>query len=323
MKLSATTGLYQESRGTKELRDMNEVLRVLHEVGYKVIDLSFCSQNAESYILRGDDWQKKIDEVGETAAKLGLEFYQCHMPFVKGCALAIAPDWKKPGYPEYFRECMRRASIANGMLGVKWAVYHPIYCPEQNYERKAALEANHAFYDEYIDLCIQNGTGVAYENMLPNLNGTHRVRYGTHYEDLIELIDSYQDPMVGACWDTGHANQMKFDQARALRAVGSRLKALHINDNFYGVRDEHLLPYMGTVDWQAVIDTLVEIGYTGTLNYETGQVTKKSTGEFQKELVRMTYRNGLYLLDMYEKAKEKAYNRNAVEVQEEKEGCQA
>lgn len=323
MKLSTTTGLYQQTRGEKLLKDMNEVLRTLKDVGYEAIDMSFCGQEKENYILRGDDWQKKIDEVAETTAKLGLELYQSHMPFVKGCALAVAPDWKKPGYPEYFKECMRRASIANGMLGIKWAVYHPIYCPEQNYERKAALDANHAFYDEYIDLCIQNGTGVAYENMLPNLNGTHRVRYGTHYEDLNDLIDSYQDPMVGACWDTGHANQMKFDQARALRAVGSRLKVLHINDNFYGVRDEHLLPYMGTVDWQAVIDTLVEIGYEGTLNYETGKVTQKAAGEIQLELVRMTYRNGLYLMDMYNKAKAKAEGTQTLDLLNEKEGGQA
>ncbi|MBP3701804.1 MAG: sugar phosphate isomerase/epimerase [Lachnospiraceae bacterium] len=314
MKLSASTVLYQEFRGTDLLRDMNEVLRVMRQVGYEVADINLGSQEKANYMLRGEDWQQQVDQVANTAAKLGMEFYQCHMPYIPGCAPGVSKDWKTPGYPEYFRECMRRASIANGMLGVKWAVYHPIYCPEENYERKAALDANHALYDEYIDLCIKNGTGVAYENMLPSLKRVHPVRYGTHYEDLTELIDSYRDPQVGACWDTGHANQMKLEQGRAIRALGDRLKVLHISDCFYGVRDEHLLPYMGTVDWNAVLEALVEIGYQGTLNYETGKVTKKAAGEMQLELVKMCYRNGLYLLDMYEQTKKKA---------EEKAGCQA
>ena len=59
MKLSTTTGLYQQSGGTTALRNLNEVLRVLREVGYDTIDLSFCFQNKPDYILRGDDWEAK------------------------------------------------------------------------------------------------------------------------------------------------------------------------------------------------------------------------------------------------------------------------
>ncbi len=306
MKVTAATAHCQEIRGTKTQREMVEVFHLLHEAGFEGVDLSFAELQYDNFILKGDDWEKKIDELGETAAKLGLEIYQCHMPYVPGCAPGVSKDWAKPGYPEYFFESMRRAGIANGMLGIKWAVMHPIYCPEQNYERRAAMEANHAFYDSYIDLCIKNGTGVALENQLPSLKRQHPIRFATHYDELIELIDSYKDPMVQACWDTGHANQMKLEQGRAIRALGSRLKVLHLNDNFYGVRDEHLLPYMGSVNWQSVIDALVEVGYDGTVNYETGKVSKGATGDMQMELMRMSYRNACYLRSEIEKAKEKA-----------------
>ena len=302
MKLAPTTGLYQQSGDTKALRDLNEVLRVLREVGYDTIDLSLCFQNKPDYILRGDDWEKKIDVLGNTAAELGIQFYQCHLPFVKGCCPSVCPDFKTPGYAEYFDECTRRAYIASGRLGVKWAVAHPRSYPEYNFETKASLEANHAWQDQYVELGIQNGVGTAIENMLPSLNREYASRYCQYYEQLIELVDSFRDPMVGICWDTGHANQMAYDQPRALRAIGSRLKALHINDNHYGNRDEHLLPYMGSVDWPGVINTLVEIGYQGSLNYETGKVTIGAYGAIQLELVKMTYRSGLYLLDCYHQA---------------------
>lgn len=302
MKLSTTTGLYQQSGGTTALRDLNEVLRVLREVGFGTIDLSFCFQNKPDYILRGDGWEGEIDKLGETAAKLGIDFYQCHLPFVPGCSVLRCPDFQKPGYAEYFDECTRRSYVASGRLGVKWAVAHPRTYPEYNYETAASLEANHAWQDQYVELGIKMGVGTAFENMLPSLNRQFASRYCQYYDQLIELTDSYREPMVGICWDTGHANQMGFDQGRALRAMGSRLKTLHLNDNHYGSRDEHLLPYMGEVDWDAVIGALVEIGYGGSLNYETGKVAIGGSGDVQLELVKATYQNGLCLLKRYEEA---------------------
>ena len=302
MKLSTTTGLYQQSGNTDRLRDMNEVLETLHEIGYEEFDLSFCFHDMPDYLLRGDDWEQKIDQLGETAARLGISFYQSHLPFVKGCSMLRAPAYQNPEYRAYFEECLRRAYVAGGKLGVRWAVAHPLSFPEYNFEAGASLEANHAFYDRFVELGIQHGTGTAFENMLPSLDRSLPMRYCQHYEQLIELVDSFKSPMVGICWDTGHANQMQLDQGRALRALGSRLKTLHINDNHYGNRDEHLLPYMGTVEWPEVMDALVEIGYEGTLNYETGPVARGASGEFQMSLIRLTYRNGQFLLDLYEKA---------------------
>lgn len=302
MKLSTTTGICQQRRGTDVLLDMNDALELIRAVGYDTVDLSFCFQNKPEYLLRGDDWEKKVDQVGETAARLGISFYQCHLPFVKTCSTLMSPDFKTPGYQEYFDECMRRAYLASGRLGVKWAVAHPRTYPELNYEDKPSLEANRAYLDSYVELGIGLGVGTAYENMLPSLDRKLASRYCQRTDQLVELVDSYHDPMVGACWDTGHANQMGLDQRQALRELGGRLKTLHINDNQYGTRDEHLLPYMGSVDWTAVIETLVEIDYQGSLNYETGKTSIQAAGEVQMNLIRMTYENGLYLLERYEQA---------------------
>ena len=77
---------------------------------------------------------------------------------------------------------------------------------------------------------------------------------------------------IGVCWDFGHPNVNKYhlpnDQRDELRMVGSRLKALHVNDNAGGRPDEHLPPYMGSVDWDTHVPVLKEIGYDGDFNYE-------------------------------------------------------
>ena len=131
------------------------------------------------------------------------------------------------------------------------------------------------------------------------------MRYCMHYEDLIEFVDSYQEPdWVGICWDTGHANLMRFDQRRALQTVGSRLIALHVNDNSGQTKDEHQLPYLGNVDWRAVLQGLVDIDYQGDLTYETFNFSAGAEkGHIQDQLLRAMYENGMGLLELYREIK--------------------
>lgn len=300
MKVSAATGIYQQRGDSPIHRDLNEVITVLHDIGYDTFDLSLASLEQPEFILKGDDWEKKIDRLGNTAAKLGVTFFQSHLPFVPNCSMQAYPAFQTPGYRELFFEYTRRAYCASAMLGIKWTVLHPLTFPEHNYENKASMEGNHALYDSYVELGVKRGVGTAIENMVPPQGWKLGMIYCQHYEQLIELVDSFADPMVGICWDTGHANLSFLDQERALRTIGSRLKVLHINDN-HGMRDEHVLPYMGTVDWDALIRGLVEIGYDGALSYETGKTSANAYGSLQLEYVKMAYKNGLYLLEKYEK----------------------
>ncbi|MBQ5389559.1 MAG: hypothetical protein IIU58_01480 [Clostridia bacterium] len=45
------------------------------------------------------------------------------------------------------------------------------------------------------------------------------------------------------------------------------LAALHLHDND-GRRDLHQLPYLGTMDWKAILSTLAKCGYKGDMNME-------------------------------------------------------
>lgn len=303
MDISTITGIYVEGNSTEESFDECTALEKLHKIGFRAVDLGLSGVDRENYILSGDDWEKKIERVGETAARLGMNLFQCHMPF----APTHMPSFRRPEFSELFDESMRRAYIAAGRLGIKWGVVHPRAYPEHNYENKASLEENRAYYDKYVEIGLKNGVGTAFENMNPPPAAQNmRLRYCQHYDQLIELADSYHDPLVGICWDTGHANQNRLDQGRALRAIGSWLRVLHVNDNHYGTRDEHLCPFMGEIDWNATIDALAEIGYNGTMNLEVGKVAKTlPRGELRDAGVRLVYESGKYLRDMLLKARRK------------------
>jgi sugar phosphate isomerase/epimerase len=59
---------------------------------------------------------------------------------------------------------------------------------------------------------------------------------------------------VGVCLDTGHAH-ITVGVKEAIATLGNRIATVHIHDN-HGLRDEHLWPGDGTIDWPAVTEQL-------------------------------------------------------------------
>lgn len=64
--------------------------------------------------------------------------------------------------------------------------------------------------------------------------------------------------------------------------LGKRIKALHIHDN-NGATDQHLMPYVGTINWDDFCNSLHDIGYDGDLSFETFAQTRPS--QLNRELV--------------------------------------
>ena len=54
---------------------------------------------------------------------------------------------------------------------------------------------------------------------------------------------------VGVCLDLGHAH-ITVGTAEAIATLGSRIASVHVHDN-HGMKDEHLWPGDGTIDWPA------------------------------------------------------------------------
>jgi sugar phosphate isomerase/epimerase len=128
----------------------------------------------------------------------------------------------------------------------------------------------------------QTGVGIAMENMFDRERtkaGAPRRSYCSDPYELLELIDTLNHPLVGACWDTGHAHRQGLDQS-VIREFGKRLKALHVQDN-NGLQDQHLLPYQGNIDWKAVTGALAAIGYEGDFTYEAHMSIRKLPEELR------------------------------------------
>jgi len=72
----------------------------------------------------------------------------------------------------------------------------------------------------------------------------------------------------GVCLDVGHAHLMS-GAIDAVETLGGHLVTTHIHDNG-GKRDDHLVPFQGTINWSALVMAMEKVGYDGVWMFEIG-----------------------------------------------------
>jgi sugar phosphate isomerase/epimerase len=76
----------------------------------------------------------------------------------------------------------------------------------------------------------------------------------TSPEHLLNILDMGHLSSVGICLDLGHAH-ISQSVPEAIATLGDRIGSVHLHDN-HGIKDEHLWPGDGTIDWPATIKAL-------------------------------------------------------------------
>jgi sugar phosphate isomerase/epimerase len=71
---------------------------------------------------------------------------------------------------------------------------------------------------------------------------------------------------VGICFDFGHAHLMG-DVVDAIETAAEHVMTTHVHDNRRR-DDEHLVPYLGNIDWEMALVAMQKIGYDGTFLME-------------------------------------------------------
>jgi sugar phosphate isomerase/epimerase len=138
-------------------------------------------------------------------------------------------------------------------------------------------EAAHRSVEEIVTMAARVGVRVALE-VIPN-----------PLSEAAELVRFIEDQLdghdVGVCLDYGHAHLMG-DLGEAIETLGGHLWTTHVHDNG-GTRDDHLVPFAGSIDWDAAMMETQKVGYEGTLMLEVAD-----TGDPLDVLRRATHARG-------------------------------
>lgn len=231
------------------------------ELGFRNLDAIFCSATEKNSPLRTDKWEDWANAIREEAERLGIVFVQTHVPFYNFCDPVT-------GINEDTEDIVRKAITCTRILGAPWTVSHPGTDFSSSLV-EASFKKNKEYFSRHLELAGKEGVGICIENMADFPGQGFKRSYCAVVEELACLTDALKEAYqnVGICWDFGHANLVYQDQVPCLKYLGNRIRVTHVHDNF-GQNDEHRVPYLGNVNWEAIMPVLREINYQGDFSFE-------------------------------------------------------
>ena len=262
--------------------------RYAAQAGFRAVSVNFNDMDDRS----PEAWAAAPENILRILEQNGLSCVQTHLPYYDLRISAEITD-------DALENAIDHSIQVAGAIGAPWNVYHPRSAVNAGYSAAKTLEENVRRIFGYLETAEKYGTGIALEN-LPIFKDIIPIMpfYPNNSGDLCELVDNLTCDRVGICWDTGHANLMDIDQAKAIRQMGERLKVTHIHNNFK-FYDLHLTPDNGNIDWKSVMTALAEVGYDGPLTLETHC-------QYEDELLMQAFaRHNFACLEFLERLQEK------------------
>ncbi len=261
MKIATTTSDY-----TGYVSSDAEAVRAFEGTGFRHLDYSFYRLNYDGSEFMGENWVKNIAAAAKEAEKLGFDFVQAHSP---------SNDFFRDDKETVIKGNIRSIE-ACAYLGIKKLVVHSgrtdKYQGKEN--MKAYVEDVKSFYEALYPAMEKYGVYVCAENYIPSGSDACSFYSG---EDLAQLMEICSHPLMGVCWDIGHANLINPDQYKDIIRLGNNLQAVHIQDNF-GLHDDHICPLIGTVDIDSVMRGLIDNGFIdrgGIFTFEAENVISR------------------------------------------------
>jgi len=205
--------------------------------------IRYMSENGFETTFMGSE-SPLLDSLVPALRRAGIVCENCHAPFNK-----INDIWFAGEAGELMLERLLSGVRACAKNEIPTLVVH-LSSGEQ---APRINDIGSARFDRLMEEARRCGVTVAYENQRKLAN-------------LSMAMEQY--PEAGFCWDVGH--EACFTNGREYMPLfGTRIVALHLQDNHCEYnRDEHLLPYDGSINMELAARRIAESGYGGSIMLE-------------------------------------------------------
>lgn len=204
----------------------------------------FCAPGHFNYRL-----PQAVREMSEHLAENRLELHSLHSPTERD----LAPG-RESGVPisisdpERIRRIdavdeVKRAIEVAERIPFRYLVQHIGHGRQALDPRK--LDAAFTSLEHLVIFAKERGVTIALENTRDELGSP---------ETLQQFINDTHLRGLKLCFDMGHAH-IESGVGASFEVMRDRVVTTHVHDN-HGDKDEHLLPYAGTIDWTAALSLL-------------------------------------------------------------------
>jgi len=226
----------------------------MKELGFEAVDFNI---NGELNGRTEDEYDAAILLEKERMEKAGVYAHQVHGP------------WRFPPRDDTEEaraermEAMKRSLRCTALLGCRYWVIHPLmpFGHRNDGDFEEFWQINLNFFKALLPTAKQYDIVICFENMPMRSLSISPV------SKTLEFIRAINDESFQLCLDTGHGWIRGTTPGDAVRMAGSTLKVLHVHDNMQ-LPDPHLVPGMGTIDWDDFMAALHETKFDGVLSLE-------------------------------------------------------
>lgn len=277
-----------------------EGIRRMARAGFDAVDYTFNEMVRPDCVWNTERFRDYAAHLKAVAEECGICFNQAHAPFL----FDWDTMWQTAGFDTVILPAVERSFQCAALLGVPQIVVHPIHHIRYHGNEKMLWQWNTEYYHTLLPMAKQYGVRIALENMWQTdpLRGCGDADVFSHPEEFRDFLDSLNDPWAVACVDVGHAGLAGEDPVDLLRTLGHRVKALHIHDNHHKI-DDHTLPYLGKLDWEAITGALGEIGYSGDLTFEVTSYLTMFDDEMVDTALRFQVEVGRHLAQKIQRSR--------------------
>lgn len=280
----------------------------LHNAGFDACDFQlgayFRHPNGKfADILNVTDEQiiEEFTKIKECADSYGIEIFQTHGTYDN--------NLRKSAGEELSIALSRGCFLATKALGAKYCIQHPFIHLERRYDVKMqeSIDEMITIYKKFIPALKETGVICCLENMHAH-DKCYKHRCPTvlsRAQEMADVCDALGEHFA-VCLDTGHCLCTQDDPVEAVKILGKRIVCIHAHDND-GFRDLHQYPFCTQgvmpkhtakrIDWHAFMKALKDIGYNGTLNFETSCCSAPE--ELRPAFLKYLHSIGKYLVDVY------------------------
>ena len=305
-----------QTKGILPEMDIDKGFKLISECGFSRVDI-----NIDTFLKNSDLYKGKVNTFFDASVE---ELYMYFSQYAKAMdRYGITPSQMHAPYPvwvwgkgkqnDYMQgNVIPKSILIAEVLGVPWVVIHPFkmqYVYDIEYDKEKEKKENIEDFRMLIPILKQCKVGVCFENLYEGIG--QRLIEGVCADpyDAIWYVDTLNEiageELFGFCLDTGHLQLVKRDPYEFIKLMGKRLKVLHLHEND-AVGDLHQMPYtfgngsdMGQ-KWNDIYKGLKEIGFSGTLSFETFPCVNSFPKGMTKSVLKTIHSIGEYMAGQVE-----------------------
>jgi len=250
-----------------------ELLASIRSAGIGAIEV-FCGSGHFSY-----GSPQMVRELAGRLAEYGIRLQSLHAPTERGSGAGRsggAPisisDPERIRRVDAMDEVKRALEVAE-TIPFRYLIQHMATSRQAVDPR--TLDAAFSSMEHLVLFAKQRGVVIAMENT-PNEFGSP--------ESLVQFIKQTRLNDLRFCFDLGHAH-IGEGVAAGLELMRDRIVSVHVHDN-HGETDDHLLPFDGTIDWDAALAALTAAPESPALVLE---LKERSPGVPSLEQIRTAF----------------------------------